>query len=224
MRTQTFATRPESFTASLDKLHAEFLEILPRIETHAQIRFRYLRCPGKRADAIAEVIAICWKSFLRINEQGKDVNEFVTTLADYAVRHVRSGRRVCGQEKSKDVLSPFAQCRFGFVVESLPSSTRCDINRVYSEPHGQDHIDAMEERLRDNTQSPVPDQAAFRIEYPLWLAQLGPRNKEIAQDMTLELGTRELATKHKVSPGRISQLRREFHKDWQHFCGDLIAC
>jgi hypothetical protein len=224
LRTQSMAATPESSTASLDQLHAEFLEILPRIETHAQIRFRYLRCPGKRADAIAETVAICWKSFLRINELGKDVHEFVTTLADFAVRHVRSGRRVCGQEKSKEVLSPLAQCRFGFTVESLPSSTRCDLNRVYSEPHGQNHIDAYEERLRDNTQSPVPDQAAFRIEYPLWLSQLGERNREIAQDMAMEFGTHELADKHNVSPGRISQLRREFHMDWQHFCGDTIAC
>jgi hypothetical protein len=205
-------------------LHAHFLAILPRIETHAKIRFRYLRCPGRRDDAIAEVVAVCWKWFLRLDEQGKDIDEFVMAFADYAVRHVRSGRRLCGQVKSRDVCSPTAQRRHAFEVESLDGCTRRDFGALYADPQGQNYQDAYEDRLKDNTTTPVPDQVMFRIEFPLWLSRLGRRNREIAEDMTLELGTFELADKHKVSPGRISQLRREFHTDWQLFCGDLVAC
>jgi hypothetical protein len=139
-------------------LHAHFLAILPRIQTHAEIYFRGIKCPGKRADAIAETIAISWKWFLL----------------------------------------------------------------VYGEPHGQEHMDAFEDRLRDNTQSPVPDQAAFRIDYPAWHSQLGHRNSKIAQDMMLECSTMELAELHKVSQGRISQLRRAFHADWQRFHGEAV--
>jgi hypothetical protein len=203
-----------------EALHAHFLQILPRIETHAQIFFRCLKCPGKRDDAIAEVIAIAWKWFVRIMEQGKDIDEFVSTLADYAVRHVRAGRKLCGQEKAKDVLSPRAQRMKGFTVEGLPSSILRSHNTLYGEPHGQDQIDAFEERLKDNTHSPVPDQAAFRIDYPVWLSQLGQRNSEIAEDMAQDYGTFELAEKHKISAGRISQMRREFHLDWQRFHGE----
>jgi hypothetical protein len=148
----------------------------------------------------------------------------VSTLADYAVRHVRSGRGLCGQERAKDVFSCRAQRTKGFQVERLPSST-CQSQEVfYGDPHGQDHMDAFEERLQDNTRSPVPDQAAFRIDYPDWLSRLGERNRAIAEDMTLDLSTKELASRHKVTPGRISQLRREFHADWQRFCGDVSAC
>jgi DNA-directed RNA polymerase specialized sigma24 family protein len=203
-----------------EALQSHFLAILPRIETHAQINFRHLKCPGKRDDAIQETIAIAWKSFLRITEQGKDVDEFVSTLADYAVRHVRSGRRLCGQLKSKDVFSPRAQHRGGFKVEVLACSTRTSLDALYADPQGQDEMDAMEERLTDNMQTPVPDQAAFRIDYPAWLSQLGARNREIAEDMTLDLGTLELADRHKMSPGRISQLRREFHADYKRFHGE----
>ncbi len=64
----------------------------------------------------------------------------------------------------------------------------------------------------------------FRIEFPRWLSRLRMRNREIAEDMMLELDTFELADKHEVSPGRISQMRGEFHTDWQHFCGDPVAC
>jgi hypothetical protein len=208
-----------SDNTSLEALHQHFLAILPRIETHAQIHFRHLKCPGKRADAIQEVIAFAWKWFLGIKEQGKDVNEFVMALADFAVRHVRSGRRLAGQEKSKDACSPVAQRR-GIRIEPLPQSTRRCWDSVHSAPHGQDHMNVFEERLRDNTQSPVADQAAFRIDFPVWLMQLGPRNREIAQDMTCDLRTGELAVKYRTTAGRISQLRREFHLDWRRFHGE----
>ena len=81
-----------------EALHAHFLQVLPRIVTHAQVRFGFLKCPGKRDDAIAEVVALAWKWFLRLIEQGKDIDQFVSVLADYAVRHVRCGRKLCGQE------------------------------------------------------------------------------------------------------------------------------
>jgi hypothetical protein len=206
---------------SPEALHAHFLQILPRIEEHAQIRFGFLRCPGRRDDAIAEVVALAWKWFLRLIEQGKDVNQFVSVLADYAVRHVRCGRRLCGQEKAKDVMSSRAQRNKGFSVESLNRSTRRNLEDLLGDPHAQDAIDVFEERLKDNTQSPVPEQAAFRIDYPLWLSQLGKRNREIAEDMALDLGTFELADKHKISAGRISQLRRELHLDWKRFHGEV---
>jgi hypothetical protein len=212
---------PAPDATSLDALQQHFLAILPRIQTHAQIQFRFLKCPGKRADAIAEVIALAWKWFLRLVEQGKDIDEFVSVLADFAVRHVRAGRRLCGQQKSKDALSPVAYRR-GIRVEALPCCTRRCRADLYSDPHGQDHLDAFEERLRDNTRSPVPDQAAFRIDYPAWLLRLGQRQREIAQDLAQDHSTGELAHRHKLSPGRISQMRRELHLDWQRFHGETL--
>jgi hypothetical protein len=208
-------------THNPEALHAHFLQILPRIEAHAQIRFSFLRCPGKREDAIAEVVALAWKWFLRLVEQGKDIDQFVSVLADYGVRHVRCGRRLCGQEKARDVMSSRAQRSKGFSVEPLNSSTRRCLEEVLGDPHGQDAIDTFEERLRDNTLSPVPDQAAFRLDFPAWLSQLSQRNREVAKDMTLDLGTFELADKHKISAGRISQLRRELHLDWKRFHGEM---
>jgi hypothetical protein len=200
----------------IDALHHHFLAILPRIQTHAEIYFRHLRCPGRRADAIAETVAISWRWFLRLTEQGKDINEFASAVANFAVKHVRSGRRLCGAERSRDVLSKLAQQRHHFKVEPLVLSSRRDHESIYSDLCGQ-HMAAYEERLRDNMQSPVPDQAAFRVDYPEWLAQLGPRSREIVADMTLDHSTNELAAMHKLTAGRISQLRRELHQNWQRF-------
>jgi hypothetical protein len=36
----------------LAALHAAFLSILPRVELHAQIYFRGLKCPHRKADAV----------------------------------------------------------------------------------------------------------------------------------------------------------------------------
>ena len=86
-------------------LHARFLTMLPRIETHAKIYFRDVRCSAKRADWIAETIALAWKWFLRLEERGKDAAQFVSALASLAAKAVRSGRRVAGMEWAKDLMN-----------------------------------------------------------------------------------------------------------------------
>jgi hypothetical protein len=202
------------------ELHAHFLEIMPRVETHARIYFRHLRCPGRRDDAVAETVAVAWKWFVRAAGRGKDVREFPSALATLAARHVRCGRRLCGQEKAKDAMSPLAQRRHGFGVEALAHAARDGHGSLYAAPHGQETQDAFEERMRDDTRGPVPEQAAFRIDYPDWVSRLGERDRSVIRDMTCDLGTGELAARHGVSPARISQLRREFHADYRRFHGE----
>lgn len=43
----------------LAALRDRFQSILPRIERHATIYFRNLKCPAKKDDAIAEMVALC---------------------------------------------------------------------------------------------------------------------------------------------------------------------
>ena len=35
--------------------------------------------------------------------------------------------------------------------------------------------------------------------------------------------TLDLSRRYGISPGRISQLRREYHSDWLRFCGDFAT-
>jgi hypothetical protein len=195
---------PTSTAPGIDALQQNFLAMLPRIELHAEIMFRHLRCPHKQADAIQETIAVAWQWFLRATEQGKDVNEFVSALATFATRHVRAGRRLCGLDRARDVLSPVAQQKKGFTISSLPK---------YSTLSGS----IFDQALRDNTQSPVPDQVAFRCDFPVWLERLSDRNRRLARDMALGHCTQDLAAMHTVTQGRISQLRRYFMDDWERF-------
>jgi hypothetical protein len=187
-------------------LQVRFLSILPRIELHGRISFRYLRCPDQRADAIAEVVALSWCWYVRLAERGKDATRFPSTLADYAARAVRAGRRVGGRERSRDVLSPTAQRHHHFTVERLP-----DVSTLRSNP--------LAEALRDNTQTPPPEQVAFRLDFPAWLRTRTERDRRLAEDLMTGERTSDVSTKYGLSPARISQLRRDFHQDWSHFCG-----
>lgn len=194
--------------ALVSQLQARFLAILPRIELHARIVFRHLKCPHAKADAIAEVTGLAWRSFLRLAEQGKDASAFVTTFAEFAVRAVRSGRRLAGVERVNDVLSPVAQRRRCFAVSPLPDGSSLSGN-------------VFEEALQDNTQTPIPEQVAFRFDFPAWLSTRTERDRQIIDDMARNEPTGALARKFGVSPGRISQLRRQYHDDWQRFHGEF---
>jgi hypothetical protein len=196
---------------SAGQMHAGFLRLLPRVQTHARIHFRDVRCPGRRDDRVAESVAVAWKWYLRALSAGKDPAEFPAAFASLAASHARSGRRLCGSERAKDALSRRAQRIHGFVVKALPQvETGADDNRA---------IDA----LRDNTQTPPPDQAAFRIDFPLWLASLQERKRLLAEDLMLGERTQDAAVKHNVSQARVSQVRSELLLSWLRYHGEATV-
>jgi hypothetical protein len=143
------AVNAPCFVSTVEELQTRFLGVLPRIETHARLAFRHVKCPGKKAASISEAVAICWKWVIRLAEKGEDATKFPMALASFAARAVCSGRRVCGQEKAKDAMNEQTQQRRGFSVSKLP-----DFSTLNTNP--------LAEALTDNTVSPVPDQVAFR--------------------------------------------------------------
>jgi hypothetical protein len=178
--------------------------VLPRVQAHGRVYFRHLKSSERKEDAVQEMVALAWGWVIRLARRGRDATRFPTALATFAACAVGSGRRLCGQERAKDVLSPRAQRRHGFAVSRLP-----EVETLSTNPFA--------EALADNTRSPVPDQAAFRLDFPAWLRRLGDRNRRIAEDMAMGHGTQALAARYGVSPARVSQLRREFHDDWERF-------
>jgi DNA-directed RNA polymerase specialized sigma24 family protein len=201
-------------------VQAHFVAILPRIELHAKIYFRDVKCPHRKEDYIQETRALAWKYFVRTIEQGKNPLTFVSLIATFAARHARSGRRLCGQERSKDTMSPLAQRRHGFTVKSLPVMTTQPHEQLYSNPHGQRLMDAVEERLRDNTLTAVPEQVCFRLDFPAWMNTLSDRDRRVVEDLMQDERTLDVANKYGISPSRVSQLRRELMQRWRRFCGE----
>jgi hypothetical protein len=208
----------------LAELHTQFLVILPRVELHGRIYFRFLST-DRKAELIQEMRALAWKWYLQLNERGKNPSDFMKAFTTLLARAVNSGRRLAGMAKAKDVMNPATQRRFGFGVESLPSSPRVSHEQLYALPKGQDLHDAFEERLRDNTTTPVPDQVQFRIDWPDWLATLTGRERRMIRVMAKNESTKDLARQFDLSPARISQKRSEFRDEWQRFCdgSDQVA-
>jgi hypothetical protein len=193
-------------THTPDQLHAAFLTILPRIQLHGRVYFRHKK-PEKRDEAIAEMVALAWKSFVNCARNGKNPLEFPMALARRAAQAVHNGRRLCGQEKIKDVLSPRAQQQHNFTVVSLPEGSSLNGN-------------VFDEALIDNTQTPVPEQVSFRLDFPAWRLTRSDRDRRVIDDLMRGERTLDVADKHGLTAGRVSQLRRDFQQDWERFCGE----
>jgi hypothetical protein len=194
--------------AALARLQATFLNsILPKVVAHGHFSFRHIRCRHQQEELLAEMTGLCWQWHLRLAQRGKDAARFPTALATFAARAVRSGRRLAGMDRAGDVLSPQAQQRQGFAVGKLPD---------YSSLNGS----ALDEALHDNTQTPPDEQCAFRIDFPAWRATHTERDRRVLDDLMLGERTLDVAGKHGLSPGRVSQLRREFLLDWRRYVSE----
>ena len=109
-----------------------------------------------------------------------------------------------------DHAPPRAQRLHGFAVETLPQFSTLAGN-------------SYDEALHDNTQTPPPEQAAFRCDFPAWCRTRSHRDRKVIDDLLLGGRGLDVARAHGLTPARISQLRREFHEDWSRFCGDEIT-
>lgn len=185
-----------------------FLEMLPEIRRHALFAFRTLRAEAKE-EAIAETIANVSVAFNRLMEQGKEAKIYASVLTRYAVAQIRSGRRVGKSLNSDCVLSDAAKQKHGLHIDRLD----------YRVQRGEWFEFIVEDR-----RTPVPDQAAFRCDFPGWLDLLSPQKRQIAENLAVGDTTSEVAQACKVSPGRISQIRRELEKSWREFHGELEDC
>jgi hypothetical protein len=190
-------------------LTARFLTHLPRFEAHARFAFRRVGCPETRADRVAETLSLAWRHFAVLARRGKRPERFVTTLALRCSQAVKAGRRLAGSEAGKDALSPVAQVRHGFSVVRLPDRDRA----VDRHPLP----DELAEALTDNTKSAVPEQVAFRVDFPRWRASLRRRDRKVLDALASGERTADAARRFRISPGRVSQLRREFEQGWEEF-------
>ena len=185
-----------------------FLAMLPAIRRYVSFAFRRLKADA-REEAIADTIARAMAAYVKLFERGKVDLAYPTVLARFAVKQYRAGRRVGSKMNSRDVLASYAQRKNGLNVERL------------------DRYDAQEEEWVEATvmdrRTPIADQAAFRCDFPAWLSLHASRNRRIAVALSLGHSTQEVARRFHLSPGRVSQLRREFHDSWLAFHGEWSA-
>ncbi|MCC7423037.1 MAG: hypothetical protein IT428_22405 [Planctomycetaceae bacterium] len=184
----------------------KFLALLPALKSQLQYAFRQLE--GDDYDeALQEAVVNVFVAFRRLVRQGRSDRIFPSALARFAAAQVRQGRQVATRQNVRDVLSRYSQRKKQYHVEPLE---RFDPRK------GE-----WAEAIVADSRTPVLDQVCFRIDFSDWLTQLGPRNRRIALALARGESTLVAARKFRISPARVSQLRREFQESWREFQGEL---
>jgi hypothetical protein len=148
-------------------------------------------------------------AYVRLVRSNKTEVAYPTALARFAVAQVWDGRRVGTRKNVRDVLSQQNQRRKRFAV------TRLD---RFDPQEGE-----WQEVVVEDHHTPVADQAAFRVDFPAWLANLPGRDRRIAMRLAIGGATNEVADRFGLSPARISQKRLELRASWQAFHGESVA-
>jgi hypothetical protein len=194
---------------SVPRWHRRFLAMLPLIQRQARVAFRDLP-PQAREDAVAEVVANCLVSYVRLVRRGREQRAFPSVLAKYAIRQFRDHRRVGVRLCIRDVLSPYAQQRKRFTVERLDR---------FDNQEGA----WLEAVVQDTRHTSVLEVAAFRIDFAEWLRRLPARHRRLAQYLAAGHRASEAARKLGVCDARISQVRGELCRSWREFQGEKVA-
>ena len=189
-----------------------FLAHLPRIRKHARYALRRVACPDTRDDLACEAVALAWRHFAALALRGKRPEEFVATLALRCTQAVRAGRRLAGSDRARDVLSPVAKVRHGVVVVRLGDR----VSAPWLDPAWAG-AEVVAEALAIDLKARVPDQAAFRVDFPAWRARLSARDRAVADALAAGERTGEVASRFGLSPARVSQLREAFRANWLAF-------
>jgi len=188
--------------------HRRFMALMPAIRRSAEFSFRTLR-PDVRRDMVDEAVVNALAAFARLVERGKEDVALPSSLSEYAVKQVRQGREVGNRLNAKDVSSRYAQQRKGFQVERLEQFDAGD---------GE-----WKEVLIEDRRATPADIAASRIDFAAWLATMSSLRRRIALCLARGASTAEAAQRFAVSPGRISQIRREFQASWLAFQGEPMT-
>jgi hypothetical protein len=181
---------------------SKFVTMLPEIQQRLRRAFRHLDAEA-REDAAEEAVIHSLLSYARLHDQGRAEAATASTLAWYAALAVKRGRPAGGHMNGKEPLSRYAQVGNGIQIEQRYGNWL--------------------ELLVEDKRASVPDQVAAKMDVGAWFATLTQRMRQIAKDLALGCSTSEVAGKHGLSPGRISQLRRTLEESWSTFQGEAVA-
>ena len=182
--------------------------MLPTILAQLRFAFRDLRSE-ERAEALADATANAALVYARLFQLGKVDVAYPSASARFAAAQYRSGRRVGASLNVNDVTSCHAQRRHRLRVERLDR---------------QDAEAGWKEILVEDRGCTPAELAASRIDFAAWLRRLPLKRRRIAKTLALGETTQRTAQRFRLSPGRISQLRRELNADWLTFHGEPLDC
>jgi hypothetical protein len=172
-----------------------FVSRLSEMEDLAAGHFRHLD-PEAREEAVQNSIVLAYRYWRRLVERGRDAEGLLKGVLWWACRHTRRGRQGGGRAKAKPkCVLDYARRGMGEVIVQRG----LDLNHFIGQS------------------ASVPDAVAFRVDIPAFLRTLPKRDQQIARDLAIGTGTKEVSQKFGVSAAAISQFRTRFRKKYDAF-------
>ncbi len=206
VRPTTEASLPPSTYPTIAARNAAFVRMMPVIRRNARLRLRHLPA-AEREEAEQEIVASAFVAFARLVGRRQGHRAYATPLADFAIKGFRMGRRTSARLNRNDVTSHYCRRHSGVTMQSL---------QRWNEQEGQ-----WDELLIEDRHATPADIAMLRIDFWSWLASLPRRDRWIAWLLAAGEAVRDIAQRFGVTPGRISQMRRELCDSWHLFTADL---
>ena len=197
-------SEPQASATEPDR-DAKFLAMLPRIRKQAVFYLRHLPRQD-RADAVQEVVASSFVSYVRLIERGKSDLAYAGPLARYGAYQYLSGRRVGNRLNGHDVTSDYCQRSKRILVEQLDR---------FDDPTSE-----WDQLVVEDRRSTPADVAATRVDFRAWLESMPERTRHVAETLATGEATSHVARMFGCSASRVSQLRRELYHAWLVFTGE----
>ena len=180
-------------------IRQDFMQLFPELVRLLRWIFRHEN-PDHRSESVSEAIAFSFYIYKTARENGKQVH--VCPLARCASLHVLSGERLAGTNR-KDVAS-----RHGRRAKAGKMMTPFSM----LPPESTEHL------LPDRKSHwPVPDQAAFRIDWSEFTSRCSRRDRFIMDMLVAGYRRNEVARRLRITPPAITQRMQAVRNRWQAF-------
>jgi hypothetical protein len=167
-----------------------FTRQLPKLQEIARFYFRKLP-PDLQEECIQNSIALAWKYFLNLDRKGRSEEPSILLCClRYSILQTKDGRMV-GKTRHKDVFDIRQKGEARFVELDLGNFV--------------------------GRNTPVDEQAAFRIDIPQFFGTLNTRQRQMATELGAGETTGTVARNLGVTPGAVSQFRNRFKQLYDAF-------
>jgi hypothetical protein len=179
---------------NFDNCKATFSRLLPDLSRLAESHFRYLG-PEAKEEAVQNSIALAWKSFASLVEQGRGEEPgIIKSALRFSIKRTKAGRTMPNNDDARKPTDVYRNVQRGQV-----RFEHGDLNHFVDD------------------QTPVPDQVSFRLDVPAFLDSLGERKRRMAEALMEGERTDEVARQFDVTPAAVSQFRNRFRELFENF-------
>lgn len=196
-----------------------FLHTMPSLRGYARRHLPHLPI-HEREEVLAEAAARALISCHSLIRRGRSHLIATPGFVRYTFRSVCNGRHAAVSQAGLDVMSTLGRRRHHKRVLSL--NQRVQALAAMKSNHSIVSPQYVADLIPDR-RTPIPDQAAFRIDFSIWLEQFNHRDRRMIRLLASGEQARRVARILHLTPARVSQCRARWRKSWEQFVGEPPA-